>query len=195
MRAREFHPKKNLIIFDIDDTLLHTTAQIAVIRDGQVVNQLTNQEFNHYTLQPGEEFDFGEFRDAAKFNRESQPIGPMIHKLKTFISHSHDSKIIMLTARTDFDDKDLFLKTFQDLGIDMSQVHVYRAGNLPGDDSPAHKKAVIVRQFLDSGEYDHVRLYDDSSSNLRVFKALKDEYPAVDFRAYFANPNGSVAAV
>ena len=50
-----------LTIFDIDDTLFHTTAQIKVMKDGKVVQSLTNQEFNNYKLQPGEEFDFGEF--------------------------------------------------------------------------------------------------------------------------------------
>ena len=68
MRAKEFNqPKKDLVIFDIDDTLLHTTAKIRVIKDGRPVRELTNQEFNNYKLQPGEEFDFGEFRDAEKF--------------------------------------------------------------------------------------------------------------------------------
>jgi len=54
MRSREFaHPRRSLVIFDIDDTLLHTTAKIKVVQDGRVVRQLTNQEFNNYELQPG----------------------------------------------------------------------------------------------------------------------------------------------
>ena len=191
MRSREFsQPKKDLVIFDIDDTLLHTTAKIRVVRDGQTVRELTNQEFNNYTLQPGEEFDFGEFRDAEKFNRESQPIRPMIHKLKTILAHSPRSDVIMLTARADFDNRDLFLKTFTDLGIDMSRVHVHRAGNLPGDDIPAEKKAVFVRKYAETGQYNHIRLYDDSRSNLTVFKDLKSEYPDIDFRAYYVGPTG-----
>jgi hypothetical protein len=194
MRAREFdQPKKSLVIFDIDDTLLHTTAKIKVVKDGKPVRELTNQEFNHYQLQPGEEFDFGEFRDAEKFNRESQPIKPMIGKLKTILDHSGNSDVIMLTARSDFDNRDLFLKTFTDLGIDMSRVHVHRAGNLPGDDIPAEKKAVYVRKYADTGKYDHIRLYDDSQSNLTVFKNLKSEYPDIDFRAYYVGPQGSTS--
>ena len=57
MRARQFIPKQSgadLVIFDIDDTLLHTTAKIKVVKDGQVIRDLTNQEFNNYQLQPGE---------------------------------------------------------------------------------------------------------------------------------------------
>ena len=194
MRAKEFNqPKKSLVIFDIDDTLLHTTAKIRVVKDGQVVRELTNQQFNNYQLQPGEEFDFGEFRSAEKFNRESQPIKPMISKLKTILAHAGNAEVIMLTARSDFDNRDLFLKTFTDLGIDMSRVHVYRAGNLPGDDIPAEKKAVYVRKYADTGRYDHIRLYDDSRSNLSVFKDLKAEYPNIDFRAYYVGPGGSTS--
>jgi hypothetical protein len=196
MRSREFaHPRRSLVIFDIDDTLLHTTAKIKVVQDGRVVRQLTNQEFNNYELQPGEEFDFGEFRSAEKFNRESEPIEPMIHKLKTILAHSDNSDVIMLTARADFDNRDLFLKTFTDLGIDMSQVHVHRAGNLPGDAIPAEKKAVYVRRYADTGRYDHIRLYDDSKTNLVVFKELKTEYPDIDFRAYYVGPAGNTQAL
>ena len=196
MRAREFTPaKSSLVIFDIDDTLLHTTAQIAVVKNGQVVRKLTNQEFNNYNLQPGESFDFGEFKDAEKFNRESKPIPSMINKLKAIMNHAGNAEVIMLTARSDFDNRDLFLKTFTDLGIDMSRVHVHRAGNLPGDDIPAEKKAVYVRKYLETGKYDHVRLYDDSMSNLRVFKSLKSEYPDVDFRPYYVGPQGTTSTV
>jgi predicted chitinase/LysM repeat protein len=187
----------SLVIFDIDDTLLHTTAKINVVQDGQVVRSLTNQEFNNYQLQPGEEFDFGEFRNAEKFAQESKPIKPMINKLKTILRHANQtqSKVIMLTARADFDDKNPVLKTFHRYGIDMNRIHLYRAGNLPGDDPPALKKAVYVRKFLNTGEYNRVSLYDDSTSNLRAFKALQKEFPQVRFSAYHVSPAGNATQV
>jgi hypothetical protein len=190
MRLLELKQGLGLTIFDIDDTLFHTTAEIKVIKNGQVVRSLNNQEFNNYELQPGESFDFGEFRDAEKFNRESKPIRPMIAKLKAMLKNAGDSTIIMLTARADFDNKEKFLSTFEKYGIDMSRVHVHRAGNLPGDDIPAEKKAVWVRRYLNTGKYSRVRLYDDSRTNLRVFKELEKEYPQVTFDAYYVNPNG-----
>lgn len=194
-RQEQIMGNMGLTIFDIDDTLFHTTAQIKVIKDGKVVRSLTNQEFNNYELQPGEEFDFGEFRNAEKFARESKPIKPMINTLKRILDRAANTKVIMLTARADFDDKDKFLGTFEKYGIDMSRVHVHRAGNLPGDDPPAYKKAVWVRKYLNSGKYNRVNLIDDSMSNLRVFKSLEQEYPAVDFDAYFVKPEGSVSVV
>lgn len=186
---------QSLVIFDIDDTLMHTTAKVAVVKDGKKIKSLSNQEFNNYQLQPGEKFDFGEFRDAEKFSKESQPIEPMVNKLKTILDNAGNSKVIMLTARSDFDNKDLFLKTFSDLGIDMSRVHVHRAGNLPGNQLPAEKKAIWVRRYLDTDKFNHVRLYDDSMTNLTVFKALKSEYPDVDFRAFYVGPKGQTSTV
>ena len=184
-----------LTIFDIDDTLFHTTAQIKVMKDNKVVRSLTNQEFNNYQLQPGEEFDFGEFRSAEKFAKESEPIKPMINTLKRILDRAANTKVIMLTARADFDDKDKFLGTFEKYGIDMSRIHVHRAGNLPGDDPPAIKKAVWVRKYLNTGKYNRVNLIDDSMTNLKVFKSLEKEYPQVDFDAYFVKPSGSVAVI
>ena len=52
MRSKEIDHGYSLSIFDIDDTLFHTTARIRVLKDGLVVRELTNQEFNNYTLQP-----------------------------------------------------------------------------------------------------------------------------------------------
>lgn len=199
MRAHEFiteaeQPKQHLVIFDIDDTLLHTTAQIGVVKNGRLVGKLTNQQFNHYDLKPGEHFDFSEFRDSIKFHRESTPIHRMIEKLK-FKMQDPRNDIIFLTARGDFDDRDLFLQTFKNLGIDMSRIHVRRAGNLPGDEAPAYKKAVWVRQYLDTGKYDEVTLYDDSNQNLRVFKELRREYPEVQFHAHHVGSGGQTRTV
>jgi hypothetical protein len=195
MRAQDFvkkRPTRTLTIFDIDDTLFHTTAKIKVVKDGKVVRSLTNQEFNTYELQPGEEFDFGEFRDAKKFAQESEPIEHMMDELKTILDHTQGT-VIMLTARADFDDKNTFLKTFTDHGIDMNRIHVHRAGNIPGDAIPAEKKAVWVRKYLETGKYNQVSLYDDSMSNLRVFKSLKKEFPDVDFDAYYITPDDVTA--
>ena len=184
-----------LTIFDIDDTLFHTTAKIKVVKDGNVVKTLDNQQFNNYELQPGEEFDFGEFRSAEKFNKESEPMKPMIAKLNAILKNAGDSKVIMLTAREDFDNKDLFLDTFRQHGINIDLIHVHRAGNISGNAIPAEKKAIFVRQYLDTGKYGRVRMYDDSMTNLKVFNKLQQEYPDVKFSAYFVNHDGSIRTV
>ena len=47
-RFKEFIGSGTLTIFDIDETLFHTKAKVAVVKDGNVVRMLDNQEFNTY---------------------------------------------------------------------------------------------------------------------------------------------------
>lgn len=182
-----------LTIFDIDDTLFRTTAQIKVMKDGKVVRSLNNQEFNTYKLRPGESFDFGEFRNADKFNKESIPIRPMIAKLKAIMKNAGDSKVIMLTARADFDDKKMFLDTFRKYGIDIDKIYVHRSGNLSG--SPSQNKSVIIKKYLDTGKYTRVRLYDDAISNIKMFIRLSKEYPNVKFFPFFVTHDGKIKTI
>ena len=140
MRAHEFEPKK-LVVFDIDDTLVNTQTKVQVIKDGEVVNSLNSHDFTHYKLKPGESFDFEDFRNAKDFFDNHKPIIPMMNQLKRDINTGN--KVVMVTARADFDDKELFLDTFRKYGVDMNKVHVYRAGNLKGGSTEDRKKQII----------------------------------------------------
>jgi hypothetical protein len=188
----------SLSIFDIDDTLFHTTAQIAVVKDGSVIKRLTNNEFNTYKLNAGESFDFSEFRDAHKFYTESKPIARMLEKAKIILKNSEKnplSKVVIVTARANFDDKAKFLETFRKHGFDIDKVRVERAGNIEGEFIPAFKKAIIIRNYLKVGSYTKVRLFDDAMSNLTEFLKLKREFPDIKFEAYFAYPDGRIKTV
>ena len=187
MRAREFDNSK-LVVFDIDDTLVNTNTLINVVRDGRVVKQLNSHDFTHYHLQPGEEFDFGRFRDAREFYTNARPIAPMIQKLKQDIATGN--RVIMLTARADFNDRDVFLDTFRQYGIDMDQVHVYRAGNLVTNAATEEKKKIILRHLLGKQHYDKIIMYDDSVPNLNAFLSLAQDYPWSRFYAWHVDPHG-----
>jgi hypothetical protein len=186
-----------LNIFDIDDTLFHTNALIVVKKDGGPVKELTNQEFNNYTLGPGEEFDFEQFRDAKKFRKESLPMDRMIEKAKIIVDRQRSplSKTIIITARANFDDKNEFLAKFKDHGFPIDKVYVERAGNMVGDEVPAIRKAIIVRDYLNSNNYIKTRMFDDSMSNLKAFLSLQKEYPHVKFEAYFVKSDGSIRTI
>jgi hypothetical protein len=187
-----------LTVFDIDETLFHTTAQIRVIKDGSVVKTLSNQEFNTYSLNPGESFDFKEFSDADKFYKESKPIAAMLHKAKAILSSiklNPDNRVIIVTARADFDNKERFLDTFRKHGFDIDRVRVERAGNIRDIQNSAVKKYVIIRNYLLTKQYTRVRLFDDCMENLNVFLRLRREFPGVIFEAYFARPDGRVQRV
>ena len=187
-----------LTVFDIDETLFHTTAKIRVISGDKVVRQLTNQEFNTYELKSGERFDFAEFSDSDKFYRESKPIAKMLSKAKTILSNvriNPNNRVIIVTARADFDNKERFLDTFRKHGFDIDRVRVERAGNIRDISNSAIKKYVIIRNYLLTKQYTRVRLFDDCIENLRVFLKLKQEFPGVIFEAYFARPDGTVQRV
>lgn len=187
--------ESGLHMFDVDDTLFHTTAQIHVKdKTGKTVKTLSNNEFNTHTLEPGHHYDFHEFRDADKFHRESKPIPKMIGKIKKIhqnVKDKPDSKVILNTARADFDDKHKFLDKFRKHGIDIDNIHVERAGNIPGNEHPAEKKAQVVRNHLARKPYKEVHLYDDSISNLKRLQKMKHEYPDVKFHAHHVQPDGS----
>lgn len=195
-RFKEFIGTGTLTIFDIDETLFHTKAKVKVVKGGRVVRELDNQEFNTYERKPGEEYDFGQFKNAEYFRKTSVPVEKMIDRARKVVKAKGNphSKAIICTARADFDDKEMFLQTFRDHGIDIDQMHVERAGNL-NIDSSAEAKKVVFRKYLNTKNYIKTRLYDDAMSNLKAFLSLKDEYPAIEFEAYFVKPDGSIRKI
>lgn len=187
-----------LNVFDIDDTLFHTTAKISVIKDGKVVKELSNQEFNTYQLKSGESFDFSQFRDSEKFYKESKPISRMLDKASIILKNSESnplSKVVIVTARANFNDKNKFLDTFRKHNFDIDKVRVERAGNINDVHDVAFKKVIIIRNYINTNMFNKVRLFDDSMANLKAFLKLKTEFPKVQFEAYFANADGTIKTV
>jgi hypothetical protein len=187
-----------LTIFDIDETLFHTTAKIGVIREGKLVRKLSNTEFNNYKLKPGEAFDYKEFADSEKFYKESRPVRKMMDKAKAIVRNVERhprSKVVIITARNNFNDKKRFLDTFRKHGFAIDKVRVERAGRIEGEFIPAFKKAIIIRNYLRTKQFSRVRLFDDSMSNLNEFLKLKREFPQVMFEAYYAYPDGSIKTI
>jgi FMN phosphatase YigB (HAD superfamily) len=189
MRASEIQPKK-LVVFDIDDTLVHTQTKVHVVKDGKVVKSLNSHDFTHYKLQPGESFDFEDFRNAKDFFEKSKPIIPMMNQLKRDISTGN--KVVMVTARADFDDKELFLDTFRKYGVDIDKVHVYRAGNSKQGTTEERKKQ-IIDSLLNKDNYTKAIMYDDAKPNLHTFIELKKDHPKTKFYAWHVSLDGDAS--
>jgi len=184
--------KKNGITFiDIDETIYHTFAQIYVIKNNKIIKKLNNQEFNTYKLKDGESYDFREFKDAKLFAETSISIKPMINRIKKMLKSIDDkgkeSKIVFLTARSDFDKKHRFLSKFEDDGINIDKIYVERTGNMKTGTVAERKKSVVLK-YLSSGKYLKCRLIDDDITNLKEFKKVQNKIPEStydDIRKYY----------
>lgn len=181
-----------LTIWDIDETLFKTVARVNIVKDGEVIKKLGNREYNTYHLQPGESFDFHEFKNARHFRDTSEPIAKAIRKLIAMHKNvkAKGSKMIIVTARSDFDDRDIFLDTFRQQGIDIDDIYVHRAGNLGTMPSAAAKK-IVIKKYLDTGKFGRARLFDDAVTNLQMFKDLAHEYPNIKFEPFLAREDGT----
>jgi hypothetical protein len=122
----------------------------------------------------------------------------MMEKAKAILSNSLKNslnKVIIVTARANFDNKDKFLATFRKHGFDIDKVRVERAGNIDDIHVGADRKYIIIRNYLKAANYAKVRLFDDAMANLKVFLKLQTEFPDTKFEAYFVKSDGSIRTV
>jgi hypothetical protein len=196
--------QRKLTIFDIDETLFQTSAKVRVFdkKTGEVVKLLDNKEYNTYKLQKNEEYNydsFAEFRSAKHFRETSKPINKMVERLKDDLARAKSSpgahQVIIVTARGDFDEREIFLDTFRHLGIDIDSMRVERAGKIPGPSASA-KKAIFM-EYLNKGiresrPFSRVALFDDAKTNLDALLSLKRVFTKTKFDAYLAHHDGRV---
>ena len=182
-----------LTIFDIDETLFRTKAKVQVSKGGKIIRILNNQQYNSYRLKKGESFNYGQFKSAKIFKETSTPIAKVIKRAKRIIHFAtrKGSKVIIVTARQDMDDKKLFKEAFKAQGIDIGRVYVERAGNI-GKGTASENKVVIFKRYLDTGRYARIRLFDDDKNNLNAFLSLKKQYIDVDFTGYRVFKSGDI---
>lgn len=168
---------------DLDETLFKTFAKVNVVKEGKIVRKLSNSEFNTYSLGEGESFEFSEFSDAKLFSETSVPIPRTIKMIREMISRIRETKsfsrIVVLTARPDFYDKETFLKVFTDNGIDVSDkalFYIDRIGNISSGTVAERKRGRILK-YLENGIYRRCRMIDDNMENLRMFLELGKNIP------------------
>jgi len=170
--------------FDVDKTLMHTDSTQVHVKDehGNRVESLNPSEYNHHQLKPGHSYDFSEFQSSKKFAQSARPIKKIMRKMKTLKKSGRQVEI--LTARSDFDDKDHFAKKWKKHGVDISpgNVHVRRAGNIK---LPTHEaKAKVISDAIKKHGHTEVHLWDDHKPNIDAVLALKKEHPDVTFHGH-----------
>lgn len=160
---------EKLLIFDVDDTLIHTSAKIWVMKDDEHIKTLTNAEYNDYKKKPGEWFDYREFNDPKILSRET-----FTRYWGTLKREYHKgTHISIITARND---AKMIRRFFLKNGIDIKDELVFAVGDprlgLAG--SVQEKKAAIIRELVALG-YHTLVFFDDNEGNLEAAKALENE--------------------
>jgi len=183
----------SITFFDIDETLFHTTAKVLVMKNGKKVKELDNQQFNTYKLNPGEEFDFTQFRDARLFKDQSKPIEKTVKEIikQTNEAILNGSKVALLTARQSFHDMATFKQAFIEQGISIEKIDINFAGDIAKEaGSVALAKKQIVMKYLAFGEYHNAILLDDNRENLEEFLKISEIEKDVEFKAIYINKKG-----
>ena len=198
IRLNEFLEKKKnkkgmLNVFDIDSTLFNSDTKVIIKKDGKIVRELNSGEFNTYKLKPGESHDFTQFGSSSIFKKTAVPIDKMFQRAQSAVSKkSREDKTIIITARSDFDDKEMFLQKFRDHGFPIDQVYVERAGNLEKfkKGTKTHiTKGVVLKKYLSTGNYDRIRMWDDAESNLNILLKISALYPDIEAQAFLVDPD------
>lgn len=158
---------KKVLIFDLDDTIINTSANIKVLKNGREIKTISNKDFNNYILKPGESFDFTEFNDREILSKET--FTKYWRTLKR--EYLRGVHICILTARNDCDMiRDFFLQN----GINIKLALII-AVNDPrlGLNGNIHERKAQSIQYLHKLGYDTMIFFDDNKENLEAAKALE----------------------
>lgn len=164
--------KGTLAVFDLDDTLIFSSAKIQVLnRKGSVIKLLTPAEFNFFQLDPKKhKLSFTEF-ESAEILKDSEFITHVLEKLKSF--YSKGIHVCILTARSS---SSLIRNFFLENGIDIHPDLVIAVNDpkyqLKGNIS--QKKSEALRSLIAQGYNDFI-FFDDNQENLDHAKELEKE--------------------
>jgi hypothetical protein len=195
IKVRRKEQKGTLNVFDIDDTLFKTDSRVLIVKDGKVVKELGSGEFNTYKLKSGEEYDFQQFRSGKHFHTTAKPIDNMIKRAQRAVaSQTENDKSVIITARSDFVDKEPFLQKFREHGFPIDKVYIERAGNLQKI-MPSAKthitKGVVLLKYIKTGKFNKIRMWDDHEGNLDILLKIGQKYPDIEMEAYLVDEVGN----
>ena len=153
---------KSLFIFDFDDTLLDSAAEVRVTHEDGTTSSMSSEKYAKYEEKPGDTFDFSDF-DAYPQNAEI--IEPVFAELRSAIALSGPQNVIILTARSNSSPVELFLKNSNVPAIEVVAV---------GSANPMAKASFVLDKVKDDA-YDEVVLFEDNVKNIRTIrKVLRD---------------------
>jgi hypothetical protein len=199
-------PRRSIHLFDLDDTLIRTSARV-LVRDaeGRLLRALSTAEFTAYRAVPGEALDFAEFSDLGILSR-----GIVVRYTRTIIdtilAHGTRSEFGILTARADKKLHAPFLiRLFRSLfGVRLANEFIFAVSDARfsgykdrrvGESgvpfsrlSVSQRKALVIAEDLVGRGFNDISFYDDSRANLESFKVMRQAFPHVVYRPHFIDP-------
>lgn len=163
--------KGELLIFDLDDTLVKTEAKIRVFcrYKGDLMFSLTPSEFNNFTLDPmSQNLDFSDF-ECPKILSECTFIYKVFKKMEE--SYRRGIPVAILTARS----SNLMIRNFfLDIGMDIHPNLVIaindKSNGYIGSISEMKKQA--INDIIDMG-FSRITFFDDNLENLISAKEVE----------------------
>ena len=148
-----------LHIFDFDDTLINSTANVKIIKkDGKEIS-LSSEEYAKYVEEPGDVFDFSDF---DSYPGDANIIEPVFAELRAAIALDGPSNVVILTARSNRVPVELFLENNDITGIEIEAV---------GSSNPM-AKARYVLDRVKNENFDEVRIFEDNVRNIRTVQKV-----------------------
>ena len=171
--------RRNLYIFDFDDTLVTSNALIKIVdTDGTLVREMTSEEYadrsnkKHITQ---EERSSGYIEDFADFEIYPPDGEPIVQNFSALLEAIADptSDVYILTARGNPDPVYEFLSDHGAHGIEVLAV---------GGADPSLKSRAVLNLIDQSPEgYGLIEVYEDSAANLRAIEAAVKTDPQIEF--------------
>lgn len=174
MRFKEYYllesqNDSNAYIFDADDTLFKTAAQI-IIRDeeGNIIKKLTPAQYTTYEKQPHEHIDLSEFDLPDIIHQTAKPTKyfKVIQNISNAIKQKRSNSFIyVLTARGNKVKRAIhqFLK---DRGVEVRLIDIHTIGDEPNKPISDIKKDVI--QKIRDKHIGDVVFFDDDEKNIQM---------------------------
>lgn len=148
-----------VMVFDIDDTILKSVAKVKVMdEEGNMIADLTSSEYNSYKLNPGEHFDYTEFRDLDILLKSKMT--KYWSRLKE--EYSKGTHISIITARGG---KDIIYEFFKRKGITIKYELIYAVGDFNNGKTVAENKSYCIEDLIKNG-YNTLIFFDDNEDNL-----------------------------
>jgi hypothetical protein len=170
---------ENIYFFDLDNTLFNTNIKV-FIKNKHSNNKKELLDYEHwynYNLDKNEELDFSLCKSSSFFAKNCKPIKNTIDMLNDIYINSSD-RIIILTARSSFDDKDLFLKTLSSYNIpvyDKNRLYIENASDHSNiitdifEKTPIKKRNIVIDYVEKNPDIKSYMMVEDQIENIKEF--------------------------